>query len=59
MVIYRIVKAASLESHIALLANFEFAALLKQVDTDSFQMVEVVGASEAQLGCYEPDGGGS
>ena len=31
------------------LANSEFVALLKQANTDSSKMAEVIGASEAQL----------
>ena len=32
-----------------MLANSEFVALLKQANTDSFKMAEVIGVSEAQL----------
>ena len=33
----------------AMLANSEFVALLKQANTDSSKMAEVIGVSEAQL----------
>ena len=36
-------------SPITMLANSEFVALLKQADTDSSRMAEVIGVSEAQL----------
>lgn len=36
-------------SLITMLANSEFVALLKQADTDSSRMAEVIGVSEAQL----------
>lgn len=32
-----------------MLANSEFVALLKQANTDSSKMAEVIGVSEAQL----------
>ena len=32
-----------------MLANSEFVALLKQANTDSYKMAEVIGVSEAQL----------
>ena len=32
-----------------MLANSEFVALLKQANTDSFKMAEVIGVSDAQL----------
>ena len=34
---------------IPMLANSEFVELLKQANTDSFKMAEVIGVSEAQL----------
>ena len=36
-------------SPITMLANSEFVALLKQANTDSSKMAEVIGVSEAQL----------
>jgi len=37
------------ESILRMLANSEFVALLKQANTDSSKMAEVIGVSEAQL----------
>ena len=36
-------------SPIKMLANSEFVVLLKQANTDSSKMAEVIGVSEAQL----------
>ena len=47
--VYGIRDLGTEHSPITMLANSEFVALLKQANTDSSKMAEVIGVSEAQL----------